>query len=135
MKRLVTLASCACFLLVFTRNAPTQGDLRTPNQLKQIGLAYHNYFDAKRKAPENAEDLAPYFENNERLLGELKSKRIVFFYGVGLLDMKAGTSKTILAYQKDVPARGGWVLFGDGSVKRMSAEEFKESPKAKAKVK
>src|SRR5436309_1148614 len=80
------------------------------NDLKQIGLAFHSHLDATNKAPEKAEDLSPYFENSKKLLDHLKSKRIEFYYGVGLLQMTEGTSNTVLAYEKDVPEKGGLVL-------------------------
>jgi hypothetical protein len=104
------------------------------NYLKQLGLSYHNYLDANGgKAPAKADDLAPYFENDKKLLDALKSEDIVFFYGVRLVDMTSGTSNTILAYEKDAPTKGGQVLYGDGSVKKLSADEFKTATKAKKK--
>ena len=45
----------------------------------------------------------------------------------------AGTAKTILAYEKDVPASGGLVLMAEGSVRSMTADEFKKTPKAAGK--
>jgi hypothetical protein len=42
----------------------------------------------------------------------------------------AGPSNTVLAYEKDVPARGGLVLMGDASTRRMTAQEFAQAPKA-----
>jgi hypothetical protein len=96
----------------------------TDNDLKRIVLAYHNHLDAARKAPARAEDLAPFFENDTRLLAMLKNEDIVFFYNVGITQMTAGTSNTVLAYVKDVPAKGGLVGMADGSVRTMSAEEF-----------
>ena len=103
----------------------------TANDLKQIGLAYHNHIDSTTKPPQKAEDLAPYFENSKKLLDHLKTKRIEFYYGVGLLQMTEGSSNTVLAYEKDTPEKGGLVLFGDGSVRKLSADEFKKAPKAK----
>jgi hypothetical protein len=97
----------------------------TADDLKVIGLAYHNHFDALRRAPAKAEDMAKFFDNDARLVKLLKSGRITFVYGVGLRDMPEGTSATVLAHEKDAAKKGGLVLFGDASVRRMSAEEFK----------
>jgi hypothetical protein len=105
----------------------------TANDLKQIGLAYHNFNDATNKAPAKAKDLAPYFENSKKLLNFLESGQIVFLYNVRLQQIiggGAGTSNTVLAYVKDVPTKGGWVLMADASVKKMTADEFKKAPKA-----
>jgi hypothetical protein len=108
--------------------AQDRTEARRANDLKIIGLAYHQYFDANRKAPEKAEDLAPYFENDKRLLALLKDKDVVFFYGFDLLKIVAttGASNTVLAHEKDVPDKGGYVLYFDGSVKKVSADDFKK---------
>jgi hypothetical protein len=105
------------------------------NDLKQIGLAYHNYFDSLKKAPAKAADLGPFVENDKRLLGLLDNKDIVFQFGVTPLEMTDGTSNTVLAYDKDVPTKGGLVLMGDVSVKSMTAEEFKKAKLATPKKK
>jgi len=106
-------------------------DRRRQNDLKQIGLAYHNYFSANNRAPSKVEDLAPFYESSVELTRSLKSGDIVFFYGVGLREMKAGTSNTVLAYEKAVPTTGGYALFGDGSVKMLTPAQFKSAVKAK----
>jgi hypothetical protein len=55
----------------------------------------------------------------------------VFIYNVGLKQMKQGSSKTILAYEKAADEKGlRVVLFGDGSVIVLPDAEFQASPKA-----
>jgi len=128
------IAALAVYLTLVDATSARQVDPRKiQNDLKQIGLAYHNCHNATNKAPAKAEDLAPYFENDKRLLGLLKNKDIVFIYGVKLTEMTDGTSNTVLAYDKDVPAKGGFVLYGDGSTKKLTADEFKKAIVAKPK--
>ncbi len=109
----------------------------TANDLKQIGLAYHNYFDVNKKGPEKAEDLTKYLGDKKdavkRLVDLLKDEEIVFAYKVGIFDMVDGTSNTVLAYVKSVPADGGLVLYADGSVKTLKAADFKKATIAKPK--
>jgi hypothetical protein len=100
------------------------------NDLKEILLAYHSYSDKnKGSAPAKAADLAPFLE--KRALGRLDDKSVVFVYGVTIKDMVEGTSNTILAYEKDAPEKGGLVAYGDGSVKKLTADAFKKATVAK----
>ena len=101
------------------------------NDLKEILLAYHSYLDKnKGSAPAKAADLAPNLE--KRALARLEDKSIVFVYGVTLKDMTRGSSNTILAYEKDAPEKGGVVAYGDGIVKKLTADAFKKAIVAKA---
>jgi hypothetical protein len=98
--------------------------------LKQVGLAYHSYLDRpenKGKAPKTAADLQPYLP---LAIGApartvLTDGSVVFMYGVRAPeDMPLGPANYVLAYDATVPAQGGVVLFGDGSVRTVTAAEF-----------
>jgi hypothetical protein len=100
------------------------------NDLRQIGLAYHNCLETNKKPPAKVEDLEPFYEKNAKITAALKDGTYVFYYNVKLTDMTNGTSNTILGYEKDAPTKGGVVLFGDGSVKPLTADEFAKTAKA-----
>jgi hypothetical protein len=119
---MLTLALAASLL------APTQGQ-RAMNDLKQLALAYHNYNDAFNKAPEKPEDLGPFVENDQRLLGLLKNKDLVFNFGFSLKQISntTGTANTVLAYEKDAGTKPAFVAFFDGSVKKLAPEDFKKA--------
>ena len=51
---------------------------------------------------------------------------IVVMWGAPL----GGKETSILAYEKDTPAVGGWVLLQNGAVKQLSAAEFRSTPRA-----
>ncbi len=108
---------------------PIKTKIKT-SQLKRIGLAYHSCLDAK-KPPAKVEELAPYYENDAQLTDAIRKGDLVIFWNVQLLKLTAGTSNTVLGYEKDAPARGGLVLMADGSVRRMTAAEFKAAAKPK----
>lgn len=111
---------------------------RDSNDLRQLGIAFHSINDSERKGPSKPEDLSRYVENDQRLIGRLKSGEIVFIYGVSLTDILnsgEGTVNTIIAYVKDAPSNGGLVLFADASFRKLSADEFNKAPKAKPKGK
>lgn len=107
---------------------------KTANDLKVIGLAFHSYCDKNTgKAPTKAEDLEPFMMGDASGIAALKSGKVVFFWGVTMPDlMKAGPSEVVLAYEKDVPEKGGAVLMGDASVRQMTPDDFKAAKKAKS---
>jgi hypothetical protein len=131
---------CSRSVIVFVVCALTLGcgagalNAKNSNDLKVIGLAFHNFSDANTgKAPTKAEDLDPYLKDIPDASKALKDGKVVFLFGVSMMDiLKSGTStsETVLAYEKDVPAQGGLVLLADGSVRKMSAAEFKTAKKA-----
>jgi hypothetical protein len=106
------------------------GKMREMNDLKAIGIMYHEHAAVATKAPESAADLKPYAGTSPEAYQALVDGRVVFIYGVRHVDMSAGTANTVLGYLKDTPTAGGYALFGDGSVRKLSAEEFKQQPKA-----
>lgn len=54
---------------------------------------------------------------------------IVFLWGSALSDAP-DSGKRIVAYQKAAEKDGGWALFQDGSLRRISPAEFAAAPKA-----
>ncbi len=102
---------------------------RTANDLKQLVLAYHSHLDATKKPPSKIDDLAPYLEKNSPVLAAAKDGSLVIYLNVEIFKLTAGTSNTILGYEKDAPTKGGLVAMADGSVKPMTADEFKKATK------
>ena len=73
-------------------------------------------------------DLAPYLENDEKLLGRIRSGDIVVRWNVwvlGLAKKPGGNGAYVVAYDKDAPTKGGHVVMGDAAVKKVTPEEFK----------
>ncbi|HMP02574.1 MAG TPA: hypothetical protein PKD86_02750 [Gemmatales bacterium] len=105
-------------------------------ELFAVGVAYRRFCQQYGRPPMQAGDLRPFLGDtpagqdaaDHLILGD-----IVFHFGVSVTDMQrqSGASATILGYQRAVPQVGGWVLLGDTGVRKMSAEEFSTTPKAK----
>ena len=59
----------------------------------------------------------------------IKNGKLVYYWGSGL---KTG-GQSIIAHEKDAETSGGWVLLEDGSVKKLTSEQFSAAPKAAKK--
>ena len=95
--------------------------------LSQIHDMYGLYIKSQQKAPSQLSDLSKkqYEGVYPRGVAALKQGSYVMVWGVNSKD--AGT---VLAYEKDAPTKGGAVLMADGTVKDMTAEEFKAAKKS-----
>jgi hypothetical protein len=114
--------------------ARTYDRARLPNLLKQLGLAYHLYWDSNGgKGPGSQKDLEPFYENNQTINKLLSEGNIIVFYGATLTSMTQGTSNTILAYEKDADQGMRHVLMADGRAVVMNQADFDKAPKAVGK--
>ena len=105
------------------------------NDVKVIGLAYHNFVDAEAKAPTQAADLVKYMGGDPGGTKAISDGSFVFLYGVKPIDMTQGTSLTVVGHDAAAPTAGGLVLMGDGSVRQVTAAEFQGLVKAQPKGK
>lgn len=125
----ITLALIGCWTLACSKGSPGgEGDDQVPTQpaLEEVAQLVKQHVDDTRRPPRRLEDLSPYEPGLVIGYEGLKRGEVILFYGAGL----SGDAKTVLAYEKDVPADGGYVLMQDGTVKRMTAQEFAAAPKA-----
>ena len=63
------------------------------------------------------------------MLFRSKAGQFAVQWGVSLSN--APDKKAILAYPKDAAGQGGYVVFVDGTLRKLSASEFAAAPKAK----
>ena len=107
----------------------------TKMHLLNLNLAYTNFCDTHGRAPRNLDDLAPFVvgtvfpeshrKREEETLQELREGNFVVVWNrLGAMEAKQGTS-VITGYEKRVPESGGFVVYADGRVEWMSAEELK----------
>jgi hypothetical protein len=98
-------------------------------ELRAIYDVYQQFTKSQRKPPSQLSDLAKkeYEVVYPAPMTALKQGKYVAVWNVSGKD-----SGTVLAYEKDAPTNGGAVLMADGSIKTMSAAEFKTAaPQAK----
>lgn len=78
--------------------------------------------------PAKAADFARYEMGFPEGYRKVKAGDVVLFFGAPIVD---GDTSHVLAYEKQTPESGGYVLMSDATtVKKMSPEEFKSAPKA-----
>jgi len=99
---------------------------RIAQQLRtEIGQSYLFSDAPPKKLDDIRSTLSP--ETTDRI----KSSYYVVYWGVDTSRLPAGASNTILAYENaDSPSPGSYVLMADGSVRRMTDDEFYAAPKA-----
>ena len=62
----------------------------------------------------------------------VKSGDVVVLWGVKMANEDGtGVTGELVAYEKKVPAEGGYALFQDGNVKKLTPAEFEAAPKPK----
>lgn len=95
--------------------------------LEDIGRMLRILSDEGKKPPAGAAQLGPLDPLLPSAGPMIRDGTIVYLWGAGY--SASGTG--VVAYEKKVPAEGGLVLREDGTVKEMTADEFKSAPKAK----
>jgi hypothetical protein len=79
------------------------------------------------KPPKNMQEFMPREPMAPMAAEGLSKGELIYLWGADLRD----GGESIIAYQKDAEANGGWVLLENGNVVRMTPEKFKSAPKAK----
>jgi hypothetical protein len=103
-----------------------------PGELTDLGQAYRLYLDQKKAPPSSPADLRPFSAGFPLLSRVFTDNRYTVIWGINL-NVVPGPAERMLAYEADAANIGGWVLMADGSVKRLTAEDFKATRKAQDK--
>jgi hypothetical protein len=82
--------------------------------------------EERKRPPAKAADLQPYEGPFLSATLGIQQNRITYVWGAGL--KPGGTA--VVAYEPKAETEGGWVLLQDGTVKEVSAAEFKAAGKA-----
>ena len=102
---------------------------KAPNKdaLVEIGQMLKSLADEGRKPPTRPTELEPVEPMLPSATALIRDGTLVYLWGAAYA---AGSDK-VVAHEKKVPTEGGWVLLQNGTVKEMSADQFKTVPKAK----
>jgi hypothetical protein len=91
--------------------------------LSEIHGIYWRYVKNHQRPPAALSDLQQYENSDPLVLQVLREGKYLVVWGV-----KDRDTETVLAYEKDAPANGGWAVMADGRVKRLDADAFQAVP-------
>lgn len=105
---------------------------RAEKDLAQIAQYYDDYTLSESAPPKSADELIRYFgKQREQPTQGLVNGRCVIVWGVRM-ESNSG-KKEIMGYDVETPEKGGYVLYVDKTVDRLSASEFAAAKKASPK--
>jgi hypothetical protein len=122
---LVSVVLAGCVGEVFQQAQTAAKRKQVFDELKQLGLARFNFHDRQNRFPNSWEELQSAGAS-PALRQALEAEGYTLVFGMKLAEMTGGTSNFIHAYPRDAATSGGLVGMADGSVKQVTAEEFKE---------
>lgn len=119
-------------LLIGCSSRPAGGSTeRNVDIIQEVNDLLHMSINASGRGPTKLSDMDRLRAMFPRGYQAVKSGDIVVVWGSALKgEGEVGKDETVSAYEKDVPTNGGHVLFSAGTVKTMTADEFKAAPKA-----
>ena len=106
------------------------GEAESIEQLSiaQVGQILRIYQKGQKPPPHGIRDLLPLENGYPAAIKSIRDKEVLLYWGVGFTDA-SDAAGTVLAYQKDVPEKGGEALMQDGTAKILTAEEFQAAAK------
>jgi hypothetical protein len=123
----IIVASGAGLIAGCTSSNTISSDDARKMALEELGQMLKALPADGRKPPTKLAELEPV-EPMIPLAGPMiRSGDIIYVWGAGYV--AGGTN--VIAYEKSVSTDGGFALFEDGTVKKLSASEFQSAPKAK----
>ena len=95
------------------------------NALQEVHGLLHASVDRAGHPPSKVSDLERHHNMFPNGYAAVKSGDVVVLWGAPIQDEgDIGKNETPLAYEKNVPTAGGYVLLSAGTVKKMTADEF-----------
>jgi hypothetical protein len=119
------LTPCGCS----RKGATHTGQSLRQAELRQIWEVYASYIAENKRPPRQYADVRGFGTVFSEGMRALKDGECVAIWDVA--DATGEAANKILAYEKGATDQGGFVVFGDGTVKHLTAEEFQATPKAR----
>ena len=96
--------------------------------LEEIAQCLRDVASEKKTPPKKLADLGEIEPMLPTAGGAIRNGEIIYFWGSAI-----GTGDAIIAHSKNTPTSGGAVLLQNGTIKTVTAEEFKSMSKASGK--
>lgn len=103
----------------------SQKRIQQGNDLKLVGLAYHEFIDINETGPTGWSDLKGKGMSDIR--NRLEAAGYAVVWGMTRDTAAKGLSNSVIAYPSDGTKKGGKILFFDGSVRETTANELTEA--------
>jgi hypothetical protein len=132
----VLLLCCGCggiggfFALRGIRSA---ADLQVRlNDLREVSMAAHSHYDAKKAMPASADDLRPFLSPGSKAADRIKSGEIeVVWNALPYPQQTQGTANVIYAWETKKGSDGRWLVVDmSGFAEIISDANFQAKPKA-----
>jgi hypothetical protein len=101
-------------------------------QLEDVYGMYKTHVEKLKRPPTKLSQLEPWEPAYVNGYAAVNQGEVMVKWGQPL-SSGGGANTGVLAYEKDTPGKGGFVLLQDGTVKHVSAAEFEALPKTGAK--
>jgi hypothetical protein len=128
MRCLLVLASLPLFLGCGSSTPPPEGGPPPSTYLTDVKLLLEQFEKDRKRPPARPSEIAEYEPSFPGAVRKLNGGDVVYAWGNPL-----GSGKGILAYGRNAASEGGPVLFEDGTVREITAEEFASAPKLSKK--
>jgi len=135
--RFLTETRTATFALLMTVALPfvlsgcreaAKADRKSNVELNQLGSIYYNFCNLNNQGPAGPDDLTKMEKRFTVPAG------VTVIWGVDVTQTP-NSDQVVLAYEADVPQKGGYVLFANNRVDKVTSEEFAKLKIAKPKKK
>ena len=107
-----------------TRGKPDAVPLNPSKDLRYLGLYLQNH-GKNGRSPSKLDDLPDMKRDLPQVYRAIQDGDYVVYWNAPLTPADA-----VIAYERDTPTKGGVVLVADGSVSRLTPEEFRAAPMA-----
>jgi hypothetical protein len=124
------ILGCGRFRAAPNALVPQDVDAAEPDldDLETIAEAYKEFVEDHSAGPKNQQELFEYLDEEPTAQEALTTGKIVFHYGITRERVPQGIAATVIAYEAKAPTEGGRVVMGNGEIRTVTVQEFKELP-------